>query len=122
MKTIIILVILLIIIFGAGFGIIYLTKNSITGPSACTEEAKICPDGTAVGRNPDLDCEFDPCPESNTCIDLGCPSESIYVGSVNSDKYYSCDCHYANRIKPENIICFISDDDAQSKGYIKSEC
>ncbi len=31
-------------------------------PVACTEEAKLCPDGTAVGRvGPD--CEFAPCPE-----------------------------------------------------------
>lgn len=27
----------------------------------CTEEAKICADGTAVGRNPEKNCEFDPC-------------------------------------------------------------
>ena len=30
---------------------------------SCTEEAKVCPDGTTVGRNPELDCEFNPCPE-----------------------------------------------------------
>ncbi len=29
---------------------------------ACTEEAKLCPDGTAVGRNSENNCEFDPCP------------------------------------------------------------
>lgn len=28
----------------------------------CTLEAKICPDGSSVGRNPDNNCEFDPCP------------------------------------------------------------
>jgi putative hemolysin len=28
---------------------------------ACTEEAKICPDGSAVGRNGSNNCEFDPC-------------------------------------------------------------
>ena len=28
----------------------------------CTEEAKICPDGSGVGRNPAKNCEFDPCP------------------------------------------------------------
>lgn len=33
-------------------------------PRACTEEAKICPDGSAVGRvGPN--CEFAPCPSSN---------------------------------------------------------
>jgi len=32
-------------------------------PQTCTEEAKLCPDGvTSVGRNPALNCEFDPCP------------------------------------------------------------
>jgi hypothetical protein len=29
---------------------------------ACTEEAKICPDGSAVGRNGSNNCEFDLCP------------------------------------------------------------
>jgi eight-cysteine-cluster-containing protein len=35
---------------------------------ACTADAKICPDGTSVGRNPTRNCEFDPCP-STTCTD-----------------------------------------------------
>ena len=34
----------------------------------CTEEAKICDDGSTVGRNPDNDCEFDPCPSSSAGI------------------------------------------------------
>lgn len=29
---------------------------------ACTEEAKVCPDGSAVGRNGSKNCEFDACP------------------------------------------------------------
>jgi hypothetical protein len=36
-------------------------------PIACTEEAKICPDGTAVGRIPP-DCDFAPCPYTITTI------------------------------------------------------
>lgn len=28
----------------------------------CTADAKICPDGSAVGRNPDNNCQFDECP------------------------------------------------------------
>ncbi|MCY0986852.1 hypothetical protein OV203_06950 [Nannocystis sp. ILAH1] len=32
------------------------------GPQACTKEAKICPDGTTVGRT-GPNCEFAPCPE-----------------------------------------------------------
>ena len=42
----------------------------------CTLEAKICPDGSAVGRNPNKNCEFDPCPsyvfdKSKFCPDIG---------------------------------------------------
>lgn len=32
------------------------------GVTACPEDAKICPDGSAVGRS-GSNCEFDPCPE-----------------------------------------------------------
>lgn len=33
----------------------------------CTMDAKVCPDGSAVGRVPP-DCEFSPCPEALTGI------------------------------------------------------
>ena len=59
---------------------------------------------------------------SNKCAELGCPENSTYIGSVNSDKYYECECHYAETILPENIICFASDDEAITKGYVKVEC
>jgi len=36
-------------------------------PAACTEEAKMCPDGSFVSRNPELGCRFDPCPEPVAC-------------------------------------------------------
>jgi hypothetical protein len=29
---------------------------------ACTMEAKACPDGSYVGRDPHRNCEFRPCP------------------------------------------------------------
>jgi hypothetical protein len=35
--------------------------SSQSNPVACTEEAKICPDGSAVGRT-GPNCEFAPCP------------------------------------------------------------
>lgn len=45
--------------------------SGCTQPTACTEEAKICPDGSAVGRNPALNCEFDPCPATGSGADSG---------------------------------------------------
>jgi hypothetical protein len=41
---------------------------------ACTEEAKLCPDGSAVGRVPP-NCEFAPCPSES------CESASDCVGT-----------------------------------------
>lgn len=40
-----------------------------------------------------------------------------FVGSKNSDKYHLPTCQFAKRIKPENVICFSSEDEAKSKGY-----
>jgi hypothetical protein len=68
--------ILLIILIGVG-GFLY--RNAMQSPvplgplqRACTEEAKICPDGSAVGRiGPS--CEFQECPTST--IPLGTTPE-----------------------------------------------
>lgn len=37
------------------------TSTSSAQPKACTQDAKICPDGTGVGRT-GPNCEFAPCP------------------------------------------------------------
>jgi|GEM_PF-142913 len=43
-------------------------------PQACTEDAKLCPDGSSVSRNSSLGCEFNPCPlpgsdrDSHGCV------------------------------------------------------
>ncbi|MBD3252575.1 hypothetical protein GF386_02500 [Candidatus Pacearchaeota archaeon] len=58
----------------------------------------------------------------NRCLELGCPKETIYVGSKNSDKYYSCECSWAKNIEPENLVCFKSDDEAIEDKRTKSEC
>jgi len=59
------------------FGVILLVgceQEQSEMPVACTMEAKICPDGSAVGRG-GPDCEFDPCPgesaESGFCVKKG---------------------------------------------------
>ncbi len=43
-----------------------------------------------------------------------------YVGSKNSTKYYPPTCSFAKRIAPQNLRCFLSDEDAQSQGYERS--
>jgi hypothetical protein len=61
---------------------------------ACTDEAKICPDGSAVGRTGPR-CEFAECPTTNTnrtgsdgCIITGCS------GQVCSDQEQITTCEY----------------------------
>lgn len=40
-----------------------------------------------------------------------------YVGSKNSNKYHLPACRYAKTIKPENLVCFSSAEDAVKRGY-----
>ncbi|MFA5368782.1 MAG: hypothetical protein WC303_02095 [Candidatus Paceibacterota bacterium] len=61
-KKTLIIISLIILLIGVGF---FVYKNLIKdqGNVACTQEAKICPDGSAVGRvGPN--CEFSECPNS----------------------------------------------------------
>jgi len=55
-------------------------------PRACTEEAKLCPDGSYVGRT-GPNCEFAPCPNTTNCT---CPQGYILEGDTcNPACYYS---------------------------------
>jgi hypothetical protein len=42
---------------------------------ACTEEAKVCPDGSAVGRT-QPNCEFAPCPTTGIITPQVCDAEA----------------------------------------------
>ena len=61
-------------------------------------------------------------PGDPLCEELGCPPETNYVGSKNSDKYHYCHCSWAKKIKQENLVCFSSEEEAQEKGYTQSSC
>lgn len=45
-----------------------------------------------------------------------------FVGSKNSTKFYVPSCSWAKRIKPENLACYQSEQEALSKGKTKSDC
>lgn len=40
-----------------------------------------------------------------------------FVGSKNSNKYHLPTCRWAKNIKPENLVCFSSVEDAVAKNY-----
>jgi hypothetical protein len=44
--------------------------------------------------------------------------EKVFVGSIKSNKYHYPSCEWAQKIKPENEICFSSSADARSQGYV----
>jgi len=123
MRTLLIIVAVLAV-FCVLFGVIYYTYPQ--KPIACTLEAKVCPDGSTVGRT-GPDCEFEECPtiqepEDDSCIALGCSADAKYVGSIKSDKYYECRCGWAKNINQENIVCFASDAEALAENRVKSDC
>lgn len=43
--------------------------------------------------------------------------DCAFVGSKNSNKYHLPTCSSAKRIKPENVVCFKSAQDATDKNY-----
>ncbi|MEM4703069.1 MAG: thermonuclease family protein [Candidatus Pacearchaeota archaeon] len=53
----------------------------------------------------------------NSCIALGCPQGTQYVASKNSNKFHKCSCSFAKKIKPENLLCFRTREEALDKGY-----
>ncbi len=53
----------LVLIIGAALLIVFSSMNNPMGPIACTLDAKICPDGSAVGRT-GPNCEFEECPSA----------------------------------------------------------
>jgi hypothetical protein len=64
-----ILIIVAAIILIAGSVYYYFAKQKSPEPVACTMEAKLCPDGSYVGRVPP-NCEFAPCPLEEQTVKL----------------------------------------------------
>lgn len=55
-----------VLILGAGYLSLMQRQGGLVGqPQACSQEAKVCPDGTAVGRT-GPNCSFAPCPATST--------------------------------------------------------
>jgi hypothetical protein len=90
MKTLVAGIVLIVVLGFGGF--IYrnaMQEHRTANVGACTLEAKICPDGTAVGRS-GPDCTFSPCPYPNVSIDVANIAFAVPAGyapdeSANDD-------------------------------------
>jgi methylphosphotriester-DNA--protein-cysteine methyltransferase len=49
---------------------------------------------------------------------LALAADYKYVGSVQSDKYHYPDCRYAQKIKPEHLVTFMSVKEALEAGCV----
>ncbi|MBI2507616.1 thermonuclease family protein [Candidatus Woesearchaeota archaeon] len=47
------------------------------------------------------------------CVDN--KKDCLYVGSKDSDKFHTPECKFAKKIKPENLVCFYSLEDAEQE-------
>ena len=54
------------------------------------------------------------------CVDN--KKDCLYVGSKDSDKYHTPECKFAKKIKPENLVCFYSLEEAEEGGREFSGC
>jgi hypothetical protein len=82
--SIILIVLAIAALIGAGT-IIYLKNPNLIRPKqqACTLEAKVCPDGSSVGRT-GSNCEFAPCPSTQPTIS---PDETSGWKTYGNEEY-----------------------------------
>lgn len=52
----------------------------------------------------------------------GSATKCAYVGSKSSTKFYLPTCQWAKSIKPENVVCFKSAEEAIGQGRTESKC
>ena len=87
----------------------YIIFSDSEEPIACTADAKLCPDGSYVGRVPP-DCEFEACPVSKACEfdedcavfgeDGDCSCGCYNKGAMPQDSGGDCFC-----AAPKNCRC-----------------
>jgi len=85
-------------------------------PPSLGEAGAPCPKGegnSASASNRDKPGTQQPNTENQKCA---------YVASKNSDKYHLPTCQFAQKIKPENKVCFSSKEEAESRGYQPAKC
>ena len=68
-----------------------------------------------------LSMNYEELEKKYSCSEFGCEEYAKYVGSTGSNVYHGCECRYAETIKQENIVCFMSKEEAESQGYREAE-
>jgi len=83
-KNIVLVGLILLVIFVTGCS----TKMISEKPAACTQEAKICPDGTAVGRT-GPNCEFASCSQLKNIVVKQSGGAAMLIRECSDREYIS---------------------------------
>lgn len=114
-KEIKILIILSVLLLFSG-GIYFFTRGPVNRTTSCTQEAKICMDGTAVGRT-GPNCEFAACPVNTVadplekaCLDAGGKVATSSCCKIAGDfpnlcLIGSCGCSFENSKEVKTCEC-----------------
>ena len=96
--------------YDRGFGVRCQNRNCVS----VNEERYIKPEFRIVSREPlTLTCNY--C--EHETFPRYVASTEWHEGTLESKKYHSADSHWARKIKPENLIIFDSESEAQSRGF-----
>lgn len=57
----------------------------------------------------------------NECSEIGCPIGTMFIGDAKTDLYYECRCTFVKWIKPSDLLCFDSEEEAKERGYKKAQ-
>ena len=93
MKTLLYGILVIVILGIAGFAYRNVLEQGVAKPvaaTACTMEAKICPDGTTVGRS-GPDCAFAACPSNNVTVDSANIAFALPTGYVADENASGAD-------------------------------
>ena len=52
----------------------------------------------------------------DSCVSLGCPPGTKFVGSKSASKYHACDCKFAAKLSAKNRVCYKSAEEAEAAG------
>ena len=114
---------LLIVILAAAVAVaaLFIWHGRAEDRTPCTQEARICPDGSAVGRT-GPDCEFAACPETGTIGENGsgirgtvllgpnCPVVRVPPDDKCADKPYSVSLEVTEAASGRPVKTFQSDE------------
>ncbi len=118
MRVKIVLGVLLLLFLSSSSGCLQETA----APVACTADAKICPDGTAVGRIAP-DCKFAPCPDDSVEPASDTPRPNQFPDTFKAE---CVDGQIQEALCPDRVTTYLAENCVDGKwatvNYIRNPC